>query len=152
MCCPRTGLQLIALWSIVLGLLFWNASLAQVSDEFSEETLNDRYGFHVIAFSTVGTQAIPFAISGYYRFHGDGKLTGQDVVSATGPGAEVIHREYEGTYEVNADGTGTLVLEIAPSFRPRGFFTIVKGGEAVEIVFAVEGNANAFTLRKQNTD
>jgi hypothetical protein len=53
---------------------------------------------------------------------------------------------------VNPDGTGTLQLNIAPNFQPTANFTIVEHGEAVELIFAVPGNMNAFTLLKQNAD
>lgn len=123
-------------------------SAATVRNDFSNATLNDRYGFHTLAFRG----AVPFAISGFYRFDGNGGLTGRDVVSDTEAPPVVVHREYRGTYEVRPNGTGILTLDIAPEFQPQGHFTIVDGGKAIEIVFAVEGNANAFTLRKQNTD
>jgi hypothetical protein len=35
-------------------------------------------------------------------------------------------------------------------FQPVGNFTIVDGGKAVEIILAVPGNMNAFTLYKQS--
>jgi NADH:ubiquinone oxidoreductase subunit K len=36
-------------------------------------------------------------------------------------------------------------------FNRIGYFTVVDRRQAVEIIFAVEGNMNAFALRKQNT-
>jgi hypothetical protein len=120
---------------------------AQVTNTFTNATLNDRYGFHVVALHSNGQ---PFAISGYYQFNGDGTLSGKDTVSAGSPDV-IVHRSYTGTYQVNSDGTGTLQLNMSPSFQPIGEFTIVYGGKAIEIVFAVPGNMNAFTLRKQNT-
>lgn len=138
--------------SVVIGLFLTGDLGAQTSsgvrNDFSNATLNDRYGFHTIAWRG----RVPFAVSGFYRFDGRGNMRGQDVVSDTQNPPVVAQREYEGTYEVRPNGTGTLTLDIAPDFQPRGHFIIVEGGDAIEIVFAVEGNANAFTLRKQNTD
>jgi hypothetical protein len=77
---------------------------------------SDKYGFHVLALTldpsnTLGASN-PFAVSGYYEFHGDGTLNGADTVSRNG---DIIPRTYTGTYQVNSDGTGTLTLDI---FRP----------------------------------
>lgn len=154
---PRIAVPLALLAGpVAIGLFLASELEAQtnatetrgVRNDFSNATLNDRYGFHTIAFRG----SVPFAISGFYRFNGRGSLSGQDVVSDTEEPPVVVQREYEGTYEVRPNGTGTLTLDITPDFQPRGHFTIVEGGDAIEIVFAVEGNANAFTLRKQNTD
>jgi hypothetical protein len=63
----------------------------------------------------------------------------------------IIPRDYVGTYKVNPDGTGTLQLNISPTFQPVGNFIIVKGGTEIEIIFAVPENLITFTLRKQHT-
>ena len=141
-----------AIMACCLSLLSTSPLLAQASNAFNNSTLNDRYGFHVLALSlnlpdvTTG-KSIPFAISGYYQFNGDGTLNGKDTVSTRGV---IIERAYNGTYHVNPDGTGTLELQISPAFHPVGHFTIVDSGKAVEIIFAVPGNLNAFTLREQS--
>jgi hypothetical protein len=127
------------------------AALSTVRNDFTNATLNDRYGFSVIAHRAEGVG--PFAISGFYKFDGKGNMIGRDLVSETASDPPtVFHREYSGTYVVRSNGTGVVTLDISPDFKPQGHFTIVDGGEEIEIVFAVEGNANAFTLKKQNTD
>lgn len=118
---------------------------------FSNHTLNDKYGFHVLALTldpsdTLGASN-PFAVSGYYEFHGDGTLNGADTVSRNGI---IVPRTYTGTYQVNSDGTGTLTLDISPTFQPVGNFIIVDSGRAIEIIFAVPGNLNTFALHKQH--
>jgi hypothetical protein len=128
-------------------------------EQFTNATLRDRYGFHTLALSvdlssptpTTGT-GVPFAISGFYRFNGDGTLTGHDWVSAADPTNPIVERKYTGVYQVDSDGTGTLQLSFPtnPSFKPVGKFTIVDSGRAIEIVFVVPGNMNTFELRKQS--
>jgi hypothetical protein len=122
---------------------------------FTNASLNDRYGFHVLALTMNPADpntggSFPFAIAGYYEFMGDGSLAGKDVVSR-GRDQQIVPREYAGTYQVNADGTGSLTLFISPTFMPEGRFIITKGGDEIEIIFAVPGNLNAFTLNKQHT-
>src|SRR5438445_13513646 len=93
-----------------LTLPFSRLSRAQVANTFTNATLNDRYGFHVVAEHSNGQ---PFAISGYYQFNGNGTLSGKDVVSDGSP-TQISQRQYTGTYQVNPDGTGTLHLNINP--------------------------------------
>jgi len=53
---------------------------------------SDKYGFHVLALThdpsnTLGASN-PFAVGGYYEFHGDGTLNGADTVSRNGESHE----------------------------------------------------------------
>jgi len=135
--------------ALVAGLAF--RARAAADNKFGNHTLNDKYGFHSLALSldpsnTLGASD-PFAVSGYYDFHGDGTMNGADTVSRDG---NIIPRTYTGTYQVNSDGTGTLTLDVSPTFQPVGNFIIVDNGRAIEIIFAVPGNLNTFTLRKQH--
>jgi hypothetical protein len=132
----------------VIGLLlaFTSDSKAQVRNDFSNASLNDRYGYHVIALHSNGR---PFAFSGYCRFNGDGTLSGKDTASTDSPDT-IKERVYTGTYHVNPDGTGTLQWNFTSGFSPIGNITIVDGGRRIEIIFAVESNMNAFSLIKQN--
>jgi hypothetical protein len=61
---------------------------ARADGGFNNHSLNDKYGFHVLALTldpsdTLGASN-PFAVSGYYEFHGDGTLNGADSVSRKG--------------------------------------------------------------------
>jgi hypothetical protein len=51
-----------------------NSASRGVRNDFSNATLNDRYGFHVIAFRG----SVPFAVSGFYRFNGKFTLRKQN--------------------------------------------------------------------------
>lgn len=148
----------IALLSACVLLLAAGLALrAKSQSGFNNGTLHDTYGFHVLALHLEPTDPTastglthPFAISGYYNFHGDGTLHGQDtVVDSDG---SITPRSYDGTYTVNPDGTGTLQLNLSPVFQPVGNFTIVENGREIEIIFAVHQNLNTFTLRKQHLD
>jgi hypothetical protein len=147
----RVILVAVCVLTLLAGSAY-RATASDTDDKFTNQTLNDKYGFHVLALSLDPTfttgRSIPFAISGYYEFHGDGTLNGKDTVSTQGV---IIPRQYTGTYHVNPDGTGTLKLNISPTFQPVGNFVIVESGREIEIIFAVPGNLNAFTLRKQHT-
>jgi hypothetical protein len=124
--------------------------------EFTDATLHDRYGFHTFAVALEPSDtrlgaSVPFAISGYYYFHGDGTLQGKDTVSTGEEGTpEIEHRQYDGTYHVDSDGTGWLILNLSPTFQPKGEFVITQCGEQIEIIFPVTGRLNTFTLSKQH--
>jgi hypothetical protein len=123
--------------------------------EFNDASLNDLYGFHTFALrvdpgNPVLGGSFPAAVSGYYRFNGDGTLHGKDTLSQ-GANFLIIDREYDGTYHVNSDGTGTLTLNFSPTVQPEGRFVITRSGDQIEIIFAVPGNVNAFSLFKQHT-
>jgi hypothetical protein len=146
--------RVVLLVACVAMVLFACLTFRARADEdrtFTEHTLNDKYGFHVLALTLDPSDTLggsnPFAVSGYYEFHGDGTLNGVDTVSRNGA---IIPRQYTGTYKVNSDGTGTLTLDISATFKPVGNFIIVDDGRAIEIIFAVPGNLNTFTLRKQH--
>jgi len=136
---------------LAIVLTFTFHARAEGNKPFTNQSLNDKYGFHVLALSLDPTNTLggsnPFAVGGYYEFHGDGTLIGADTVSRNGL---ITPRQYTGTYHVNPDGTGTLQLNISSTFQPVGNFIIVGSGKEVEIIFAVPGNLNAFTLRKQH--
>jgi hypothetical protein len=139
-------------WAVCISILAVGLTSLAGAQGFSNQDLNDKYGFHTLALSLNKSfqtgPSYPFAISGYYQFNGDGTLSGADTVSEQGV---IFTRQYSGTYSVNADGTGTLQLNISPDFQPVGNFVIVESGREIEIIFAVPGNLNAFTLRKQHT-
>jgi hypothetical protein len=145
-------ITLIAICVTLLSLAWSSIAEGQARNGFNNASLNDRYGFHVLALSlglpdvTLGPSN-PFAVSGYYEFNGDGTLSGKDTVSRAG---SIIKRTYTGTYRVNANGTGSLKLDISPSFQPVGDFIITDNGKSIEIIFAVPGNLNAFTLHEQS--
>ena len=145
-------ITVIAICATLLSLASSSVAEAQARNGFTNASLNDRYGFHVLALSlglpdvTLGPSN-PFAVSGYYEFNGDGTLSGKDTVSRNGT---IIKRSYTGTYQVNPNGTGSLRLDISPSFRPLGDFIITDNGKSIEIIFAVPGNLNAFTLHEQS--
>lgn len=79
----------IAICASLLSLAWSSRAEAQARNGFTDATLNDRYGFHVLALSlslpdvTAGG-SVPFAVSGYYEFNGDGTLSGNDTVSRAG--------------------------------------------------------------------
>jgi hypothetical protein len=156
-------ISLLSIGSAALSVRAQGSHIApsdDTADNFSNATLNDRYGFHTLALSLDTDPrtgpSYPFAISGYYYFHGDGTLDGKDTVSASfggGPNGDqpaVVKREYTGTYHVNRDGTGHLTLNISPDFQPEADFVITEGGRQIEIIFAVTGNLNTFTMHKQH--
>jgi hypothetical protein len=77
--------SVFVLTTLVAGLRFHVRAQRNDNTTFSNTTVNDKYGFHSLALM-LGPKAkfggsFPFAVSGYYEFHGDGTLNGVDTVS-----------------------------------------------------------------------
>ena len=77
----------------------------------SEATLEGRYLFAFDGSITEGEDQGPFAVAGYQVFDGDGKSKGVSSFSVNGKITE--NQPFSSTYEVEADCTGTQVVEAA---------------------------------------
>src|SRR4051812_5294275 len=88
----------------------------QHEEYFNNASLNDRYGFHVLALSvdpsnpTTGASS-PFAIAGYTYFHGDGTFDSKDTISSIGPNNRGHLKKGKFTY---ANDLGALHLNELP--------------------------------------
>jgi hypothetical protein len=72
----------------------------------SEATLDGRYLFAYDGFVIKGNDKVPFALSGYEVFDGNGHVKG---VASTNVNGKVTRNEpFSGTYTVKADCTGTV--------------------------------------------
>jgi len=139
----------VGLWTIAIGLLLSvgplgaEPGLAETGalPRCTLSTLKGRYLFGGIA--SVGPSSL--AVAGYHIFNGDG--TGKDVLSATLDGHSIEHNlssnpdrsEYDITYTVNADCSGTYTVPSAGlSF---GLYVAPDGDEVIVI-----GLTPGFTL------
>ena len=83
---------------------------AEESHACTDQTLVGRYGFTGEGF--FGASA-PAADVGIFVSDGEGNISGgSDTLSS---GGQVISRTFSGTYNVNSDCTGTVVLQFTPA-------------------------------------
>ena len=151
----------VGLWAIGIGL-FLSVGLLTVQQGSAEEkdhastctleTLKGRYLFGGIA--TLLPPAVPeqslLAVAGYHIFNGDG--TGIDIVAASINGVSVENNaghlpdrsEYEITYTVNPDCSGTYTVHTVPPAPPGPSFGIFIAPDGEELI--VIGTDPGFVL------
>lgn len=135
---------------IVLCLLTSSVSAKAQSEDgaCSNRTLRGDYGFSVegIVLAIPGVPlppgaALPVRGVAMTHFDGKGNLTQVDHILVNGTPPPVAWTAGSGTYTVNADCTGTVVINIPgnPLSPVKLFFVLVKQGKEIRTV--VEANA-----------
>jgi hypothetical protein len=117
--------------------------------------LTGSYGFSAAVSSQGGNGSNSFAILGVITFDGAGKLTGSETLAVPdpNPGATTLQTQqvpFGGTYTVNADGTGVMMLQFPGASQSMVSFVITDGGAGV--MFLQTGGSNSLltgTARKQ---
>jgi hypothetical protein len=94
----------------LLTMMLVAAAATKADTGYSLASLNGNYGY-----TSQGTyQAnIPVVAVGLLQTDGAGNLSGRETAQVYGAGSVI--RTYKGTYTVNADGTGSLVINYDPS-------------------------------------
>ena len=113
--------------TIVLPALS-GAAWAGGSDDFgcSSATLKGEYAFGVTAYTPAGLpNGPPQVVAGIKVFDGNGNLTQRDYIGDGVPAEFAPSGQEKGTYAVNSDCTGSMVinLNVPPSFLPPGTST-----------------------------
>jgi hypothetical protein len=92
----------------------------------------------------------PFAAAGFFAFDGTGGMLVHDTVYIQGA---IRHRNFEGTYSINPDGSGTLTfLSFGGTPKTRELF-IAKAGEEIKFVVTDKpdlGTVNSGTMVRQS--
>jgi hypothetical protein len=147
--CKRIGSYLlVVLLTIGMSRPVWSQATT-----FSNATLQGGYAFHNLAWGInnngKGSVAAPFAFTGIWTFDGNGSVSATDTLNdPTGSGV-ITNRKYTGTYSVNADGTGTISMTIAPGITVGYTLNIASNGNLVEVITTRPGIVSTFTLEKQ---
>ncbi len=146
------SLVVVALVMAVMLLVVAMPALTDAKDnnaagaKCSEATLDGRYLFGYDGFVIKGNDQVPFALSGYEVYYGNGHVKG---VASTNVNGKVTRNEpFSGTYTVKADCTGTVTYTDGTQFdqfiAPDGsMFTFVqtKPSEFVTAGFEQQGTA-----------
>ena len=116
------------------------AAWAGGSDDFgcSNATLKGEYAFGVTAYTPAGLpNGPPQVVAGIKVFDGNGNLTQRDYIGDSVPAEFAPAGQEKGTYTVNSDCTGSMVinLNVPPSFLPPGTSTGV-----IDILFVISGS------------
>jgi len=101
----------IGVVAIAVGIFaFANSSIGvQAQTGCSLETLNGNYIYSYDGFEVTGSGNLPVAYTGRETYNGDGTMTG--IFSGFDSTGVTSGATYGGTYNVNADCTGTLITD-----------------------------------------
>jgi hypothetical protein len=121
------------------------AALAGGSDDFgcSKATLKGEYAFGVIAYTPAGLpNGPPQVVAGIKVFDGRGNLTQRDYIGDSVPAEFALPGQETGTYIVNPDCTGSMVINLNVPHVPAGLssgvinilFVISDGGRHIHEV------------------
>ncbi len=116
--------------AVFVGSRFWGKSPAAHAAAGCDATsLNSSYGFIQSGYA-YDSQGYPYVLGGTGRITGDGNgaLTGFDTLNYDGT---VYRRTFTGTYTVNADCSGKVILTLSDKTMLNGDILIVNDGKEV---------------------
>ena len=135
--------------TIVLPALS-GAAWAGGSDDFgcSNATLKGEYAFGVTAYTPAGLpNGPPQVVAGIKVFDGNGNLTQRDYIGDSIPAEFAPAEQEKGTYTVNSDCTGSMVINLNVPNVPAGLSSGV-----IEIKFVIsDGGRHIHEVVSQNT-
>ena len=136
-----------------VGSLAWaqtdNWGRAEDEGACSNRTLRGDYGDLVSDGVLIGTPGLPqevqFRTVGLYHFDGKGKVTGVEHTVVNGAPLEVDWTANNGTYSVNSNCTGKMVLNTPNGPVPLNiFFVVVREGREIRTVLDAGAVAGTF--------
>jgi hypothetical protein len=140
---------------LLIGMALWLPGLRSRRVAAQSAGLMGAYGFTAIVPYAGGNSNVGIAIVGVITFDGAGNVTGSETVVSPdpSPNATTVNVQavpFTGTYTVNADGTGTMKVQVGPQMTIPVSFVITDGGSGV--MFVQTGGGNYLltgTARKQ---
>jgi hypothetical protein len=138
---------------LLCGLVALSASaMAQSEDRHclcSNRTLSGDYGDLVSDGVLIGAPMLPqeaqFRTVGLYHFDGKGNITGLEHTVVNGMSLEPDWTANSGTYSVNSNCTGTMVLNTPNSPIPLNIFlVVVREGREIRTVLDTSAIAGTF--------
>ena len=133
-------------------MLVGSAPNAQAQPSCSNATLNGSYGYTNTGAILAGPDAGPFGGVGRQTFDGKGNTQATATVSVNG---NISHVTIKGTYVVNADCSGSMVLTITAgpeTFTNHVDFVVVRGGTAFQAINTDPGSVITTVGKKQFLD
>jgi hypothetical protein len=151
------GRVLVMTAALSIGMALWLPGLRSRQVAAQNPGLMGAYGFTASAPYTGANNSGPIALVGVITFDGAGNLTGSETIVQPDPSPNATTVQatqrvpFAGTYTVNADGTGTLMLQIPGVGQPVPASLVVTDGGS-GIMFVQTGGGNSLlsgTARKQ---
>ena len=121
---------LAAIVAVAMGIA--PTANAQVNKGCNNGTLQGTFAYTSTgSFVAAPAPLGPYADAGAQTFDGSGNTA---VSGMTNTNGSVASANNSGTYTVNADCTGTMILNIAPGIAAHYFFVIANGGSTFQAV------------------
>ena len=124
---------------------------AQAQPSCSSATLSGSFGYTNTGTILVGPDAGPFGGVGRQTFDGKGNTQATATVSVNG---NIFHVTIKGTYVVNSDCTGSMVLTVSAgpeTFTNHVDFVIVNGGSEFRAINTDPGSVITTVCKKQSS-
>src|SRR6516225_9127538 len=140
---------LILLTSLLVGgtvfaLRLTSIPKVQAQDSCTIASFQGAFGYTFTGLT--GFNALPFAAVGRLLADGQGNVSGVETDSSNG---EIFQRSYTGTYQVNADCTGSEVSVDNFGKTVKCNFVIVSGGAVIRVIETDTNTAIVGCLRQQ---
>ena len=149
------GRVLVMTAALLIGITLWLPGLRSRRVAAQNPGLMGAYGFTASAPYTGANNSGPIALVGVITFDGAGNLTGSETVVQPdpSPNATPVQSQrvpFAGTYTVNDDGTGTLMIQIPGTPTIPVAIVVTEGGSSFLFVQTAGGNnLLTGTARKQ---
>ena len=127
------------------GIVLSGSARQQSSGSCSNAILNGSYGFAIEGW-TFGSSVVPFADSGQLAADGAGRLSGADTASA---GGTIIDRVLSGSYQVNSDCSGSLLLRDSIGDTAHFYLTASSDGRQARFIQTDSGTVISGAAHRQ---
>ena len=134
----------IVLGGTVLILRLVTAPKVRAQDACTTDSFQGAFGYTFTGLT--GFNALPFSAVGRLLADGQGNVSGVETDSSNG---EIFQRTYTGTYQVNADCTGSQVSVDNFGKTVKCNFVIVSGGAEIRVIETDRNTAIVGCLRQQ---
>lgn len=140
------------LWkNYVFAFLFCIAILSSsATRSFAQEGCTNASLYGQYGFSVKGTNValgVPYAIVGRFVPDGQGNFTGTGTQSVAGI---IASFSFDGTYEINADCTGSAAFMFPGGGTSKLIFILVQGGNEIFIMDTDQGSVETGIAKKQS--
>jgi hypothetical protein len=116
------------------GILYAGQAFAQPNQPCKLQDLQGSYGFTLKGDNLA--RGVGYIIAGVMTSDGSGNITGSGKQTVAG---QVSDAEFTGTYQLNADCTGTAHLQFVGGVQSDLFFVLVQDGQEIKMLYTGPG-------------
>lgn len=141
---PNLGRLIVLLASC--GLLCAAPAFGQQNQTCKLQDLKGAYGFTLKGNNLA--RGVGYIVAGVMTSDGSGNITGSGKQTVAG---QVSDAQFTGTYQINADCTGTTHLQFVGGVQSDLFFTLVQDGEEAMMLYVGPGVLESGNAKRVHT-